>query len=131
MVCLCLDMQKAVCGAPQMRWDSLVAARRRGRAPGTVSLQFPWLPKPLFAGCRKSRIWDRACAAAPVELVNSSLQTSVPDGMFGAKLWLVTVLFAMPAAGRSNRLEGEVRRHQKGAPGTAEKMCWVCSRRQV
>jgi hypothetical protein len=29
---------------------------------------------------------------APVELVNSSLQTSVPEGMLSVNVWLVTVL---------------------------------------
>jgi hypothetical protein len=37
-------------------------------------------------------------ALALVELENSSDQTSVPDGMLGAKVWVVTVLGMSPGA---------------------------------
>jgi hypothetical protein len=37
------------------------------------------------------------CALAPVEFANSSDHTSVPDGMFTANAWLVTLLAESPA----------------------------------
>jgi hypothetical protein len=38
------------------------------------------------------------CALAPVELENSSDQTSVPEAILGAKLWLVMLLTLSPEA---------------------------------
>src|SRR6266403_835311 len=104
-----LDMQIAVC-AHECAWIRC-AARRSGRAPGTVVFQFV-VTKAAVAGVvgPEFGIGLRRGACGVIEIVAPD---QLPRRDVGREALAGDTAVRL-ACSRSNRLEGEVRRHQKG-----------------